>query len=255
MFTISLLPQISYGMAAENDTQLLQEANSFFHQANEKQDPEESKKLYEKALLRYQKLSRDGSNGKLFYNIGNTYFKLGDIGRAIVSYRRAEQLIPADENLQQNLNYVLSKRQDAIQKEQKEKLLQTLFFLHYDLSHETREILFSTVFITFWAAAGLMYFSPIPVPRWLSGSLLALTLLFATSLLVDQFQKEKPSGVIVSQEIMARQGDGNNYKPSFTAPLHAGTEFTLIENRTSWLQVELQDGRRCWLPAKSCELI
>jgi len=62
-------------------------------------------------------------------------------------------------------------------------------------------------------------------------------------------------GGVVTAEVVARQGDGRNYQPSFTAPLHAGTEFRLLEKRTSWLRVELNDGRQCWLPAQSCELV
>ena len=55
--------------------------------------------------------------------------------------------------------------------------------------------------------------------------------------------------------VVARKGDGEGYQPSFTGPLHAGTEFALIEERGEWRHVELHDGRRCWLPEKSSELV
>ena len=175
--------------------------------------------------------------------------------RAIVNYRRAEQLMPGDENLAQNLGYVLAKRQDVIPARQGEKLLQTLFFWHYDLSRHARLLLFSGCYVLFWLAAGLMSFSPVPVPRWLTGSLLALSLLLATSLVFEHLAASPATGVIVKPEVVARQGDGRNYQPSFTAPLHAGTEFRLLEKRPNWLRVELNDGRKCWLPLQSCELV
>ncbi|MBU4263343.1 MAG: tetratricopeptide repeat protein [Proteobacteria bacterium] len=243
------------GFAGQQDSSIFAEANSFFHQANSADDPKQTRQLYEKALLRYEQIARDVHNGRLYYNIGNTYVALDDIGRALVNYRRAEKLMPGDENITQNLAYVLSKRQDVIPAQQGEKLLQTLFFWHYDLSHHTRLLLFSGCYVLFWLAAGLMSFTPVPVSRWLTGSLLALSLLFATSLLFEQLAASPATGVIVTSEVVARQGDGRNYQPSFTAPLHAGTEFRLLEKRTNWLRVELNDGRKCWLPVQSCELV
>lgn len=241
--------------AGQEESSLFAQANSFFHQAASADDAGQARQLYEKALLRYEQLARQVPSGRLYYNIGNTYAALDDIGRAIVNYRRAEKLLPGDANLTQNLGYVLGKRQDVIPARQGEKLLQTLFFWHYDLSHPTRLLLFAGCYVLFWLVAGLISFTPVPLPRWLAGSLLALSLLLATSLAVEQLAAGPATGVIVTAEVVARQGDGRNYQPSFTAPLHAGTEFRLLEKRTGWLRVELNDGRQCWLPAQSCELV
>ena len=41
-------------------------------------------------------------NGALLYNLGNARLQAGDVGKAIVSYRRAERLIPGDERLELN---------------------------------------------------------------------------------------------------------------------------------------------------------
>ena len=68
-------------------------------------------------------------------------------------------------------------------------------------------------------------------------------------------ERETVPGVVVVSETVARQGDGRSYEPSFEDPLHSGTEFRLLEERPDWLQVELPDGRRCWLLAADVELI
>lgn len=250
-----LFPGPSPSFAVQENSRIFAEATSLFQQANAAEDPGQARQLYEKALLRYEQISREVRNGRLYYNIANTYFALDDIGRAIVNYRRAEKLMPDDENLAQNLSYVLSRRQDVIPAQQGEKLLRTLFFWHYDLSRHARLLLFAGCYLLFWLAGGLMSFTPVPVPRWLAGSLLGLNLLLATSLVFEHYAASPAAGVIVSPEVEARQGDGRNYQPSFTAPLHAGTEFRLLEKRTNWLRVQLTDGRQCWLPAQSCELI
>ena len=235
--------------------ELLAQGASFFRQANESDDPEEAHQLYSKALLRYEKLGRDFENGKLYYNIGNVYFRLDDLGRAIVNYRRAEQMIPNDPNLRQNLDYALSKRQDRIEPKQEEELLRTLFFWHYDLPFSVRTRIFAGFYILFWLLAGLTYATPLSIPKWPLILSLLLTVSLGGSLLLDRSDRALPRGVLVAPEVIARKGDSTSYHPSFQAPLHPGTEFTILEDRNTWLHIELADGRQCWVVADSAEKI
>ena len=234
---------------------LMQEATSFFHLAGESDDPEQATKLYEKALLRYQKINRSLTSGKVYYNIGNTYFRMGDIGRAIVNYRRAEQHIPGDPNLQHNLAYILGKRQDTIIPQQKETLLKTLFFWHYDLSQSIRSTIFIASYLGFWVIAGVVFLTPWQISPWTLAPFAIVTLLLASSLFLANYGTEAAAGVITDREVIARKGDSRSYQSSFTDALHAGTEFILLEKRGAWLHVELKDKRQCWLPARSSELI
>ena len=83
----------------------------------------------------------------------------------------------------------------------------------------------------------------------------AVSLLLAASLGVDAFEETRVrSGVILAEEMIARKGDSATYQPSFKDPLHAGTEFTLVEERKGWYHIELADGRRCWIPDSAAEL-
>ena len=52
-----------------------------------------------------------------------------------------------------------------------------------------------------------------------------------------------------------RKGDGEGFAKSFVEPLHAGTEFELVEQRGRWYHVELADGRRCWVPIDSAGIV
>ena len=58
-----------------------------------------------------------------------------------------------------------------------------------------------------------------------------------------------------AEEVVARQGDGKNYSPSFKDPLHAGTEFDVIETRPGWIHIKLFDDSDGWIPDKSAEMI
>jgi tetratricopeptide (TPR) repeat protein len=64
---------------------------------------------YGEAAARYEQILADGlASGNLYFNLGNAYFKAGDLGRAILNYERARRLMPADPDLIANLGYARS---------------------------------------------------------------------------------------------------------------------------------------------------
>jgi hypothetical protein len=195
-------------------------------------------------------------NGLLYYNIGNAYFRMGDLGRAILNYRRARLYTPHDPNLLENLQYARSRTADRIEEKEETRALQTVLFWHYDLSTRARAVLFAVFFVPFWIGAAARLFLARAAPRWLLGVLGAVALALLMSLAAEEYASSRNvAGVILDPEVVARKGDGEAYEPSFKAALHAGTEFVLIEERGEWRNVELADGRSCWLPAKSVGLV
>jgi tetratricopeptide (TPR) repeat protein len=239
---------------------LYTQAKDFFRQANElaAASPEQAEDLYRKAAMRYERILREGGiqNGKLYYNLGNVYFRLKDLGRAILNYRRAEQYIPNDPNLKQNLDYAREKRLDDIEEKQETKVLKTLFFWHYDLSTKGRIIIFSVCSMLLWTAAVIRIFSRASYLRWCITVSFILSLFLAGSLMAEEVSlRTTHPGVVISREVVARKGNSETYEPSFKDPLHSGTEFMLIEDRGSWYQIELADARTCWVQSKDVALV
>jgi tetratricopeptide (TPR) repeat protein len=239
---------------------LYTQAKDFFRQANElaAASPEQAEDLYRKAAMRYERILREGGiqNGKLYYNLGNVYFRLKDLGRAILNYRRAEQYIPNDPNLKQNLDYAREKRLDDIEEKQETKVLKTLFFWHYDLSTKGRIIIFSVCSMLLWTAAVIRIFSRASYLRWCITVSFILSLFLAGSLMAEEVSlRTTHPGVVISREVVARKGNSETYEPSFKDPLHSGTEFRLIEDRGSWYQIELADARTCWVHSKDVALV
>lgn len=62
--------------------------------------------LYLKAL------EAGGSSSTLFYNLGNAYYRQGNLGKAIVNYERALKLDPTNADARANLEFVNSKITD-----------------------------------------------------------------------------------------------------------------------------------------------
>jgi hypothetical protein len=239
---------------------LLNEGNELFRQANQKAavEPQQAIESYGKAVLRFERIVNEGGieNGGLYYNIGNAYFRMKDIGRAILNYRRAQRYIPNDPNLRQNLAYARARRSDSIEERQQMRVLKTLFFWHYDLSTRTRARLFMIAFGLLWGCALARLFVRRPTLSRLIWLFFLAAGFMAGSLTTELVHDRKVRpGVIVAGEVVARKGDSETYEPSFKDPLHAGTEFVLVEDRKDWYQVDLMDGRKCWVPAVSVGMV
>jgi hypothetical protein len=230
---------------------LLSEANAAFQQANAA-DPNAAQPSYDKAVLLYEKIIDQGGvrNAGLYYNLANAYLLKDDVGRAILNYRRAERLDGSDLNIKKNLAFARSRRIDRVETGAQERVLETLFFWHYDLSPRTRLLLACLAFASLCIAGTVMVWrgrSTAGLTAAVLSGILVLCLL--TSILVEaRTQSARHFGVITAGEIVARQGDGPNYPPSFKDPLHAGTEFEIVEQRPGWFHIRLSDGADTWIP-------
>jgi tetratricopeptide (TPR) repeat protein len=72
-------------------------------------------KNYRQAIDAYQKLISEGyRNAEVYYNLGNSYYKTGQISLAILNYERAHRLAPSDEDIHFNLKLANLKTVDRI---------------------------------------------------------------------------------------------------------------------------------------------
>jgi len=234
----------SPGLPKEQVYSLFNQANQFFREANTTaNDPDQAQKLYEKAILNYEKIISDGriKNSKLYFNLGNAYFLKDDIGRAILNYRRAQRFDKADTNIQKNLAFIL----------------ETLFFWHYDFSIKTKFLVTCICFAIVCISVTVMLWRGKSAP-WVATAVICCLLavsFFASVVVETQYRANTICGVITDQQVIARQGDGPNYPESFKDPLHAGTEFDLLERRSGWFHIRLSDDSDGWIPDNAAELI
>jgi tetratricopeptide (TPR) repeat protein len=247
-------------LSKEQIVSLFNQSNDAFRQANAvNDDAGKANSLYEKAILGYEKIIRDGhiENPKLYYNLANAYLLQNDIGRAILNYRKAEKLDKSNSDIQKNLAFARSRRIDKVEQKTETQIMQTLIFWHYDFSMRAKFVIACISF----AVLCLILTAAIWFGRKTSLSVIAvisvvLLVCFAGSAAIDGFtQASRLSGVIISPQVTAYQGDGSNYPASFKEPLHAGTEFVLLERRSGWFHIRLANGSDGWVPQSDAELI
>ncbi len=236
------------------------QANDAFSQANRiSDDPEQAQALYRQAIAGYEQVIEAGGihNAELYYNLANSYLLAGNVGRAILNYRRAQRLDSSNPDIQKNLSYARSRRVDQFAVAAQTKVLERLCFWHYDFSMKTRFIIGGICFtmLCFWLILRL-WFARWPAVVPVCGVMLLGFLAMSVSIGIEQHAlATRRSGVIVAESVTARQGDSENYPVSFNEPLHAGVEFDLIEQRPGWLHVRLPNDQDAWIPESAAELI
>lgn len=224
----------------------------------------EAQRLFRQALEQFDALIHDGyRSGGLYYNIGNTYVRLGDVGRAIVAYRRAQRLAPTDDRIRKNLDVARRMCDVTFEKPATSALIETLLFWHFNSSPRTRMTLGLTAYGLAWLAllARLFVRGRSPALRWAALTLGTMALCCGASIGWEQVAAaNRLEGVTVTDKVVLRKGNGDYYDPQFDRPLPAGVEFRVLESRADvkggqWHHIELADGKSGWLRADQCDVI
>jgi tetratricopeptide (TPR) repeat protein len=89
---------------------LSQNADSLFQLGNYYYENER----YELAVENFQQLEQDFTHEFLYLNLGNSYYRMGEIGNAVWAYEKAHSISPRDQDIIYNLNLVRSQVKDRI---------------------------------------------------------------------------------------------------------------------------------------------
>jgi hypothetical protein len=202
---------------------------------------------FEGAIEHYERIIGQGiRNGPLYYNLGNSYFKLGLLGKAIVSYRRAELYMPRDEDLRVNLKYAREMTKDRIELEGTLHFLGRLCFWYSQLNVNELCAAFLICNSLFWALALLRTFWKEEAAFF--GLIISsfFLVLFSISCVVKVYAFfNNTAAVVTATEISVRSGSSLNDTVLFR--LHDGAEVRLTDRRSEWRKIQLPDGKRGWV--------
>lgn len=248
--------------------------------------PDRARHLFRSAARRFDSIVAAGVvNGRLEYNLANCHLQAGDVGRAILHYRRAERLIPGNEMLADNLAVARSRCLTAIPPTPRSAFLRSVFFWHYQTSVAGRAKTALLAYIAVWVLLILYSFGQATRP---AGAVRPASTAGRTSIVGSTFHtifprrmvcvaavvcavlaatagvsvgmtrwsdRNIPEGVITSMDVAVYKGPGGGYKRQFEQPLQPGAEFTLRERRGGWCKIELADGKSGWIETTQVELV
>lgn len=222
----------------DNPTALFFRANALY-----------SAEQYAEASSLYEKVLAAGvESGAVHYNLGNAYFKAGEVGRAVLSYERASRLMPSDPDLASNLAYARELAGDA----PVESIATRVLFPLAGRLDTDRLLLLAA--LGWWAALlALAVARLVPAVesalRWTAGAAALLLVLGLSSAAYRYRTLELPrwSVVTAATETTVRYEPSSGGTAFFAA--RPGTVLRVLGEREGWLQVAGRDGRRGWIEA------
>src|SRR5690554_1304920 len=206
---------------------------------------------YEKAAESYLKIIGNGEHSaELYFNLGNTYYRLDSIAPSIYYYEKALLLKPRDKDILNNLAYAQNMTLDAI-----EPLPQTIIskiykaftnYLTFD-QWAYLAVVFMILFVLLYIAFYYFKFSTQKRVAFI-GSMISLILTLGLALLAfmeyRDYISERPA-VIFAEQALIKSEPNNRSQALFN--LHAGTKVYVLDQLNDWKKIELSDGKSGWV--------
>ena len=214
---------------------------------------------YQQAISQYEALLQQGTSAEIYYNLGNAYYRMDNITRAILNYERALLLSPGDDDIRFNLQLARSKTVDKI-------VPQSEFFLTTWYRSAV-----NTLSVDGWAYVSLLSLSIAIIlaliylfasPIWLrkigffGGILLLLMFLLANVFAWNQKQQieHRDGAIIMESAVTVKSTPAQNGTDLFI--LHEGTKVTVLDaSMDDWREVRVPDGKQGWVAVSQIEEI
>lgn len=216
------------------------------------------KRDYEKAVEEYVKILDAGiESGCLYYNIGNAFFKIGKIGYAILSYKKAQKLIPSDSDLKSNLSFAQSLTEDSsLQPQLGNRLAQFIKIPFREFNLNTVAIMLVTFYLMLIAMiiAGLINSVFRRRATFFFYILLILFLITLAAFSVRYYDEEAMRhGIVVAKEAECKYEPIDKSTTYFT--LKEGQEAVILKTRNGWRRIKRIDGKLGWVKSDAVEEI
>ena len=226
---------------------LLAQADAEFAKANQ----EFAQGHFTEAISGYEALIRAGQwSANVFYDLGNAYFRTGDLGRAILNYERALALERHHPEATANLRIARDEAHALeIQPSSLERYFQFASLNQYSIAAAT----------VFWLAIFAMFaliFKQRRSARAIAVSiccLLVLAVAVYAIFTLERGSKGQGLAVVTGKDVQARLATADTANSVLALP--AGSEIKILSTRGDWIYAALPNNLRGWIPAKNAERV
>ena len=214
---------------------------------------------YALSVANYQAIEARGySSARLFYNLGNAYYKQEKLGKAILNYNRALRLAPGDEDIRHNLEYATEATKDNIEE------IPEFFLISWVRS--VRNLMgcdgwtaTSLILLIIALTGALAYLLAEAISLRKAGfytlCITALLCIIATSFAYNKRQALVNSNEAVIMSTAAPIKSSPDRAATDLFVLHEGTMLTIEESTDGWVEIRIADGRKGWIESSRIELI
>jgi len=206
---------------------------------------------FKEAISGYEGLIRDGQwSANAFYDLGNSYFRVRDFGRAILNYERALALERHHPEATANLQIA---RDEAgaleLQPSWAERYLQIASVSQYSIA----------AVVAFWVGAfclaALIFTSRRSAAK--VSLIIVMLLVFAGSVFaiwqLERGSKGEALAIVTGKNVQARLATADTANAVLALP--AGSQIKILSTRGDWIYAALPNNLRGWIAAKNAEQV
>lgn len=214
---------------------------------------------YQEAAELYQKILAEGQeSSKLYYNLGNAYYKMGENTQAILNYERALLLDPSDGMARYNLRMAQHAIVDKID------VLPELFLIRWYkgmvtyFSADQWGYISVGLFILFLVMAALFFYSGrvgVKKTGFIIG-IIAFLLTLATIFFAMQQERrisQRDYAIITTPSVTVKGAPDHSGTDLFL--IHEGLKVQITGELGDWYNIRLADGNEGWVAKSDLEKI
>ncbi|MEA4885397.1 MAG: tetratricopeptide repeat protein [Bacteroides graminisolvens] len=211
------------------------------------------------AIQIYEMILRTGESADIYYNLGNSYYKIGDIAKAILNYERALILKPANKDIRSNLEIARAKTVDKVTDVPELFFITWLKSITNSMGIQSWAIIAISFFLLFIVSIYIFFFSTKIVARKTFFILALFFLVFCVIANISAaFQRRvrlnRMNAIIISPSVTIRSTPNDNGTSLFI--LHEGRKvFIKDDSMKDWKEIQLEDGNVGWVKKNDLEVI
>ncbi|HUF76179.1 MAG TPA: tetratricopeptide repeat protein [Longimicrobiales bacterium] len=219
---------------------------------------EQGNQLYQQedfagAIDAYQAVLSAGWEGAaLHYNLGNAYFKTGELGRAILEWERALVLEPGDPDALANLELARSLTADAVEPLPRFWLFALVDWWVTLIPRALLRGLVAGAWLALAAGIGLRVLTRGEgAARWGGRVAVAsgvLVLVLGTNLLVRELGIGRAERAVVLADAVPVRSAPADQDDLTLFEIHEGTRVRIDQRAGEWAEIVLDDGKVGWVP-------
>ena len=221
--------------AGTETAKIFQEANTSYRTGAQAKAAE----LYESLVEQEPRVAT------FYYDLANTYVRLGKLSRAILNYEKALRLDPRNGDIRENLRYTRGLLEYRVEDTRNWYLKATEAVLKYTTEREVYAVVLAVLFV--FLAGGILYFLSGRGVFWNPWQQFVFVVLLLALLVAlgKQVQSNVIRDAIVMQkECEARYGPSEHDQVAFR--MGEGIKVFVMDRREDWSRVLLTNGESGW---------
>ena len=200
-----------------------------------------------------------GESADVYYNLGNSYYKIGEIAKAVLNYERALLMKPGNSDIRANLEVARAKTIDKVEP------VPEVFFVSWT------KALINSMSVDAWATWGIVSFILFIITLYFFifskqimlkkvgfiAGIVFLIVMICSNLFASE-QKERlvnrNEAIVMNPSVTVRSTPSESGTSLFI--LHEGRKVSIKDNSMKeWKEIRLEDGKVGWVPASAIEVI